>query len=221
MGLGFLDPSQGVGSPKVVSPWFHCVSDSVTSDSSPPASSVPGVLQARILDWVAIPFSRGSSWLRDQTLRSSALQALNPGLLPYRQILYHLNHQEKLNVLSKQKMKLRLKDPTASLFETCREHNIIIISVERYLELVTLTYAVQKWQADLNGGPEIKSLKIPEKSLETEQCCHQRGAEGVVNRRVYCLEIIIVCSYKFGRFLVQLYNYTYIWRIEMNYVLCM
>ena len=148
-------------------------------------------------------------------------QGLNPGLLPYRQILCHLNHQEKLNVLSKQKMKLRLKDPTASLFETCREHNIIIISVERYLELVTLTYAVQKWQADLNGGPEIKSLKIPEKSLETEQCCHQRGAEGVVNRRVYCLEIIIVCSYKFGRFLVQLYNYTYIWRIEMNYVLCM
>ena len=70
VGLGFLDPSQGVGSPKVVSPWFHCVSDSVTSDSSPPASSVPGVLQARILDWVAIPFSRGSSWLRDWTLVS-------------------------------------------------------------------------------------------------------------------------------------------------------
>ena len=26
-----------------------------------------GILQARILDWVAIPFSRGSSQLRDQT----------------------------------------------------------------------------------------------------------------------------------------------------------
>ena len=27
-------------------------------DGSPPGSSVPGILQARILKWVAIPFSR-------------------------------------------------------------------------------------------------------------------------------------------------------------------
>ena len=32
--------------------------------------SVHEVLQARILEWVAIPFSRGSSWLRDQTMVS-------------------------------------------------------------------------------------------------------------------------------------------------------
>ena len=32
-----------------------------------PGSSVHGILQARILEWVAIPFSRGSSWPRDQT----------------------------------------------------------------------------------------------------------------------------------------------------------
>ena len=32
-----------------------------------PGSSVHGILQARILEWVAIPFSRGSSWSRDQT----------------------------------------------------------------------------------------------------------------------------------------------------------
>ena len=31
---------------------------------------VPGVLQARILEWVAFPFSRGSSWPRDQSLVS-------------------------------------------------------------------------------------------------------------------------------------------------------
>ena len=34
---------------------------------SPPGSSVCGILQARILDWVAIPFSRGSSGPRDWT----------------------------------------------------------------------------------------------------------------------------------------------------------
>ena len=33
----------------------------------PPASSAHGILQARILEWVTIPFSRGSSWARGQT----------------------------------------------------------------------------------------------------------------------------------------------------------
>ena len=32
-----------------------------------PDSSVHGILQARTLEWVAIPFSRGSFWPRDQT----------------------------------------------------------------------------------------------------------------------------------------------------------
>ena len=36
-------------------------------DYSPPGSSVHGALQARVPQWVAIPFSRGSSWLRDGT----------------------------------------------------------------------------------------------------------------------------------------------------------
>ena len=36
-------------------------------DGSPPGSSVPGILQARILEWVAMPSSRGSSQPRDGT----------------------------------------------------------------------------------------------------------------------------------------------------------
>ena len=36
-------------------------------DCLPPGSSVHGILQARILEWVAFPFSRGSSQLRVQT----------------------------------------------------------------------------------------------------------------------------------------------------------
>ena len=36
-------------------------------DYSPPGSSVYGISQARILEWVAIPFSRGSPWPRDRT----------------------------------------------------------------------------------------------------------------------------------------------------------
>jgi len=34
---------------------------------SPPGSSLHGILQARILEWVAIPFSRGFSQHRNQT----------------------------------------------------------------------------------------------------------------------------------------------------------
>ena len=40
-------------------------------DCRPPGSSVHGILQARKLEWVTIPFSRGSSQLRDQTQYTS------------------------------------------------------------------------------------------------------------------------------------------------------
>ena len=40
-------------------------------DCSPPGSSVHRVLRARILEWVAIPFSRASSQSRDQTCVST------------------------------------------------------------------------------------------------------------------------------------------------------
>ena len=36
-------------------------------DCSPPGSPIHGILQARTLEWVAISFSRGSSWPRDWT----------------------------------------------------------------------------------------------------------------------------------------------------------
>ena len=39
-----------------------------TIDCSPPGFSVHGILQARILEWITIPFSRGSSWPRAGTL---------------------------------------------------------------------------------------------------------------------------------------------------------
>ena len=54
-----------------------------------PGSSVHGVLQARILEWAAIPFSRWSCWPRDQTCISHRADSL----LHCRQILYHLSHQ--------------------------------------------------------------------------------------------------------------------------------
>ena len=51
-------------------------------DCSPPGSSVFGILEARILEWVAIPFSTES----------------NLGFLHCRQILYCLSHQGSLEM---------------------------------------------------------------------------------------------------------------------------
>ena len=42
-------------------------------DCSPPGSAANGVFQARILEWVAISFSRRSSWPRDWTCISCLL----------------------------------------------------------------------------------------------------------------------------------------------------
>ena len=52
-------------------------------DCSLPGSSVHGILQARILEWIAIPFSKGIF----------PTQELNPGLLRCRQTLYPPSHQ--------------------------------------------------------------------------------------------------------------------------------
>ena len=47
------------------------VPDCDAIECSPPGSSVHGILQARILEWVAMPSSRGSSQPKDQTQVSS------------------------------------------------------------------------------------------------------------------------------------------------------
>ena len=84
--------------------------------------TVHGILQARLLEWVVFPFSRGSSQLRNRTQISRIaggfftpeppgkpkntgmgslsllqgiflIQELNQGLLHWRQILYWLSYQ--------------------------------------------------------------------------------------------------------------------------------
>ena len=44
-----------------------CLTLCNTMDCTPPGSSVPGILQTRILEWVAMHFSRRSSQPRDRT----------------------------------------------------------------------------------------------------------------------------------------------------------
>ena len=44
-----------------------CPTLSDPMDCRPPGSSIHGILQARVLEWVAIAYSRGSSWPKDWT----------------------------------------------------------------------------------------------------------------------------------------------------------
>ena len=102
-------------------------SGSVVSNSATPWTTVHGILQARILEWVAFPFSRGSSQLKDWTgsptllvdslpaeppgkpkntgVHSLSLQWIfptqesNQGLLHCRPILYQLSYQGSPNVI--------------------------------------------------------------------------------------------------------------------------
>ena len=60
-----------------------CLTLCDSMDCSPPGSSVHGILQARILEWVAMPSSRGSSQPRDQSC-VSYMSCIG------RWVLYHL-----------------------------------------------------------------------------------------------------------------------------------
>ena len=85
---------QAAQSVKVVAPSYPTLFSPM--DCSLPGSSVHGISQARILEWVSIPFSRRSSWPRDQTwvsctagrfftvwaTREAKLLKGNPCLLP-------------------------------------------------------------------------------------------------------------------------------------------
>ena len=66
---------------------LSCVQLCNPMDCSPPSSSVHGISQARILEWVAIPSSSGSF--------NPGIKAAFPVFPELQAILYHLSHQGK------------------------------------------------------------------------------------------------------------------------------
>ena len=78
--LRILDSLQSVGVDSVM---MMCVVQSCPTlcglmDCSPVGFSVHGILQARVLEWVATPFSRGSSWFDDKYVEN-----LEKAMAPY------------------------------------------------------------------------------------------------------------------------------------------
>ena len=91
-----------------------CLTDCNPMDCSPPVSFVHGIFQARILKWVAISYSRGSSRPRDQSL-VSRISCIG------RQILYHcttwnLNGRRLIHYYFKRVM-ISVKDLWLSLYQ--------------------------------------------------------------------------------------------------------
>ena len=93
-------------------------------DWSPPGSSVHGILQTRILEWIAVSFSRGSP---------------NQGPNPHcRQILYHLSHQGshsnlKVLIILHSKLKLMVFSPQHSIQILNKHLKLLDVQLQLYL----------------------------------------------------------------------------------------
>ena len=122
-------------------------------DCSPPGTSVHGILLARILEWVAISFSRVIF----------LTQGSNPGLLHCRQVLYHLSlkgeyimrnawldeAQTGLKIAGRNTNNLRYADITTLMAESEEELKSLLMKVKEESEKAGLKLSIQKqksWQ---------------------------------------------------------------------------
>ena len=103
-------------------------------DCSPPGSSVHGILQARILDWVAMPSSRGSLWPRGRNCVSCN----------YRWILYPLSH---------------LGSPLLFILFTCAFLFILILEMEMAIHSNILAWKIP-WIEEPGGLQSMGSQRV-------------------------------------------------------------
>ena len=101
-------------------------------DCSPPGSSVHGVLQARILEWVALPSSRGYSQPRDRT-HVSYVSCIG------RQVFYHQCHlgsllsPEETSIHSRNSFELWNRPQTRFLVRICIMHCSSLHYMDTYI----------------------------------------------------------------------------------------
>ena len=127
-------------------------------DFSQPGSSVHGILQARILEWVATSCSRGNF----------TMQGSNLGLLHCRQILYCLSHQgEVLSLLpmptpySCLSIKLVIKKNFFLIGDLVENENQWKLYNKWYSQLITLEWSlIAVWGTDKRKHEEVTSLEV-------------------------------------------------------------
>ena len=108
-------------------------------DCSMPGSSVHGILQARILKWVAVPSSKGSSWPRDWTRFSnvSFIYDLCQDESENRNLLWNIQKHFNLSFYfastSKQQLDLFWKDQEyvlrVSMFSDCITVEVFVLII--------------------------------------------------------------------------------------------
>ena len=117
-------------------------------DCSPPGSSVHGILQARILEFVAIPFSKGIF----------LTQGLNPDLPHCRQILHSPNHQGSPNQLYLNKNKKNNKKNVKGIclrnpwVDICSQFTLLGGFGYFYCQPGRWSYLKLKWLTVLSGA---------------------------------------------------------------------
>ena len=117
----------------------------------PPGSSVHGIPQAKIQEWVAIAFSRGSSQPRDQTQVSSIASSLlsePPG---------------KLAIIFRFKEKLNIVWPTRGLPRWCQwERTCLPMQETQKTWVQSLGQEDPLWESQPTGfNTTISKYKIP------------------------------------------------------------
>ena len=139
-------------------------------DCSPPGSSVHGVLHARILEWIAISFSRGSSPPRDQT---HVFYVWCTG----RKVLYHQHHlsprqlsfiqvvQAGIKIARRNINNLSYADDITLIAESEEELKSLLMKVKEESEKVVLKLNIQKTKI-MASGP-ITSWRIDGETVET------------------------------------------------------
>ena len=92
-------------------------------DCNPLGSSVQGILQAKILEWVAMPSSRGSSWPRDWT-HNSYVSCIA------RRFFTHWTTWEALIYFIQDKINMSTSDRLASFIPTIVSEILQVIQVQ-------------------------------------------------------------------------------------------
>ena len=163
-------------------------------DYSPPGSSVLGILQVRILEWVATPSSKGSSRHRDQTLVSCVSWI-------GRWILYHLPPRNHLgspiaaNISIKKiiinfllKRNHKISSPRA---HTAMQNTLLAVPLVGYHFQCTILPTVSSYQlsADTKAQPfpifNTFHMLVP--SMQTCMYVHGPWCDGVARVRSPCL----------------------------------
>ena len=110
-----------------------------------PGSSVHGILQARILEWVAIPFSRASF----------LTQGSNRGLLHSKQFIYHLSYQRSLLKLHSQASPVAqfVKKLSASVgdvrdMDSIEESEKVVLKLNIQKTNIMASSPITSWQID-------------------------------------------------------------------------